>query len=59
MILKNEKVFIHCIININDLDFDNILLDEKSYGPFLIHDVACKITGGVKPLRINFDRWIY
>ena len=28
------------IININDIDHDNILLDEKSYENVLIHDVA-------------------
>ena len=28
------------IININDIDHDNILLDEKSYENVLIYDVA-------------------
>ena len=40
--------------NINDLDLDNILLNEKLYNFFLIHDVAYKILLDLKPLRIIF-----
>ena len=43
------------MININDLDFDNILSDEKSYKNFLIHGVATKVCM-VQSLRIIFDK---
>ena len=43
------------IININDLDLDSILLDEKSYENLSINDVAYKTLYGAKPLRIIFD----
>ena len=39
------------IINIYDFNADNILLNEKSYKDFLIHEVAYKIQEGAKPLR--------
>ena len=36
-------------------DFDNILLDEKSYENVLIFDISYKTFMGAKPLRIRFD----
>ena len=36
-------------------DFDNILLDEKSYETILIFDISYKTFMGAKPLRIRFD----
>ena len=42
------------IININHLDFDNILLDGKSYKDVLIYDVECKTPYGAKTLHIVF-----
>ena len=36
-------------------DFDNILLDEKSYENILIFDISYKTFMGSKPLRIRFD----
>ena len=44
------------IININDLDLNNILRDEKSYENILIYDVAYKTSYSAKPLRIIFDK---
>ena len=44
------------IIKIKDFDFDNILLDRKSYENTLIYDTSCKILIGSKPLRIIFDK---
>ena len=44
------------IIKIKDFDFDNILLDRKSYENTLIYDISCKILIGSKPLRIIFDK---
>ena len=42
------------IINVNDLDLDNILLDEKSNENILISHAATKTPYGVKSLRM-FD----
>ena len=49
------------LIKIEDFDFDNILLDEKSYGNILIYGISYKALIGAKPLQIKFDkrRWIY
>ena len=44
------------IIKIKDIDFDNILLDEKSYENILIYGISYKTFMGVKPLRIRFDK---
>ena len=43
-------------IRIKDIDFDNILLDEKSYENILTHDISYKTFMGTKPLRIRFDK---
>ena len=44
------------IIKFVDFDFDNILLDEKSYENVLIYDILYKTLIGAKPLRIRFDK---
>ena len=44
-------------ISINDLDFDCILLDKKSYENFLFYYVVYKILYGAKPVR-KVDRYI-
>ena len=44
------------IIKIKDFDFDNILLDRKSYENTLIYDISCKILIILKPLRIIFGK---
>ena len=41
-------------ININDLNLDNSLLDDKTWENILSYDVAYKILYGAKPLRIIF-----
>ena len=47
------------IIRDLDTDFDNILLDEKSYKNkyenILIYDISYKTFMGAKPFRIRFD----
>ena len=43
-------------IKIEDFDFDNILLDEKSYGNIFIYDIWYKTLIGTKPLHIRFDK---
>ena len=37
-------------------DFNNILLDEKSYGNIFIYDISYKTLIITKPLRIIFDK---
>ena len=44
------------IIKIEDFDFDNILLDEKSHENSLIYDVSYKNLIGAKPVRIMLDK---
>ena len=44
------------ITKIRDFDFNNILLDEKSYENTLIYGVSYKILIGAKPFRIKFDK---
>ena len=44
------------MININDLNLDNILLNEKSYENILIYDVAYKALYRAKPLYVIFDK---
>ena len=39
-----------------DLDFDNILIDEKSHKNILIFEMSYKNLIGSKPLRIKFDK---
>ena len=44
------------IYKLEDLDFDNILIDKKSHKNVLIYDISYKTLIGVKPLRIRFDK---
>ena len=41
---------------IEDFDFVNILLDEKSFKNILVYGISCKTLIGVKPLHIRFDK---
>ena len=45
-----------CIIKTEDFDFDNILLDEKSYENILNYEISYKTLIGSKPLRVRFDK---
>ena len=44
------------IIKIEDFNFGNILLDEKSHENILIYNISYKTLIGAKPLRIRFDK---
>ena len=44
------------IIEIEDFDFDNILIDEKSYENVLVYKISYKSLIDYKPLRIRFDK---
>ena len=42
-------------IKLEDFDFDNILVEEKSHKNILIYDISYKTLIGSKPLWIRFD----
>ena len=42
-------------IKIKDFDFDNILIDKKSYKNTLVYEISYKTSFGLKPLLIGFD----
>ena len=44
------------IIKLEDFDFDNVLIDEKSHENILIYDISYKTSIGPKFLRIRFDK---
>ena len=44
------------INKVEDFDFDNILLDEKSYENILIYHISCKSLIDAKSLSIMFDK---
>ena len=55
--IKNRTCYyFDVIIKLEDFDFDNILVDEKSHENILIYDISCKTLAGPKPLRIRFDK---
>ena len=55
--IKNRTCsFFDDIIKIEDFDFDNILLDEKSPENILVYDISYKTLIGAKPFGITFDK---
>ena len=44
------------IIKLEDFDFDNVLIDKKSYQNFPINDISYKTLIGPKSLRIRNDK---
>ena len=42
-------------MKVEDIDFDNILLDKKSYENILICDISYKTFMRANPWRIRFD----
>ena len=55
--IKNRRCYyFDDIIRFEDFDFDNTLIDEKSYENILIYDILYKTSIGAKPLRISFDK---
>ena len=50
--VKNRiSYYFHGIIKIEGLDFNNIVLDEKSYRNVLLYDVSYKTLIDAKPLH--------
>ena len=57
LILKFSRVIILMTwVNLKILNFDNILIDEKSHEKILIYNVLCKTLIDSNPLRIKFDK---
>ena len=53
--IKNHfRYYFDDIFKIKDFNFDNFLMDEKSYEYSLIYDISYKILIGAKPLHIGF-----
>ena len=50
------KDYFDGIIKLEDFDFDNILIDEKSHKNILIYDILSRTLIGPKPLSIRFDK---
>ena len=55
-ILNFARVIISITIRFEDFDFDNILIDEKSYENVLIYNISYRTLIGPTPLRIRFDK---
>ena len=56
MVLKILCYYFDKIIKIEDFDFDNKLLDERSYENILVYDVSYKTSICVKPLCIIYNK---
>ena len=56
-VIENGTFFcFHDIMKIEDFDFNNTLINEKSYENVLIYDILYKTLTVAKPLRIRFDK---
>ena len=44
------------IMKVQDIDFENILLDERLYKNILIYDIYYKNPVGANPSRIRFEK---
>ena len=44
------------LIKIEDFNFSNILINEKSCKNTLVYDISCKTLIGARPLRIRFEK---
>ena len=59
-VIVNQKKLILKIMRFiismsHDLDFDNILINERSYKNILAYNISYKTLIGAKRLRIRFD----
>ena len=43
-------------IKIEEFDFDNTLINERTYENILVYDISYKTLIGAKPLQIIFDK---
>ena len=49
-------LYFNDIIKFEDFDFDNILIDEKSYQNILLFDILYRTLAGAKTLLIRFNK---
>ena len=49
-------LYFNDIIKFEDFDFDNILIDEKSYQNILLFDILYRTLAGAKALLIRFNK---
>ena len=55
--IKNRtRYYFDDIIKIEDFNFGNILIDEKSYENVLVYSILYKTLIGAKPTRIRLDK---
>ena len=54
--LENDICFFDDIIKLEDFDFDNIFLDEKSNKNILVYEISYKTFIGLKTLLIRFEK---
>ena len=55
--IENQtRYYFDNIIKIQNFDFNNILVDQKSYENILIYNISYKTLVSEKPLRISFDK---
>ena len=57
-ILKILLVIIPMIIELEDFDFDNVLIGEESHKNILIYYISNKTSIDLKPFRTRFDGYI-
>ena len=50
------RVIISMTIKIEDLHFDDILIDEKSHKNILFYEISYKILISAKPFRIRLNK---
>ena len=53
--IKNRYYFDETV-KLEDIDFDNILIEKKSYENMLIYNISYKALMGPKPLLIRFNK---
>ena len=54
---KNGKCYyFDHMMRVIDIDFNNILLEEKTYKKVLLYDISYKVFIGKNPLCIRFDK---
>ena len=51
-----SRMYLDDIMRLEDIDFNNFLVDEKSYENILTHYISCKIFIGAKQLCIRFNK---
>ena len=51
-----QSYYFNDIKKIEDFDFDNTLINARTYKNILVYDISYKTLVGAKPLEIIFDK---